>query len=197
MPVTESYFAFLDTETGGVVPGKDPVIEIATILTDLKRVEIARFDAKIKLRVGDTVQPAAAAINGYDPAVWAKEAVPFHQYVQFLKRNIPYGSVAIPVGHRVPFDREMIDVGYYKPMQLFNPLGYRMADTLSMAMALRCAGVIEVENLQLATVAKALGIPTPASHRAMGDCETAKAVFERCVDLFIDGAARRLSAGAR
>lgn len=71
---TENYLAFLDTETGGLTPGKDPVIEIATILADLEGKELARFESKISLRPGDVVSPEAAKINGYSPDVWSREA---------------------------------------------------------------------------------------------------------------------------
>jgi DNA polymerase III alpha subunit (gram-positive type) len=194
MPVREAFLAFVDTETGGTTPGKDPVIEVATILTDLKRREIARFESKIQLRAGDVVSAEAAAINGYTAEVWAREARPFSTYINFLKAHVPYGTVAIPVGHNVGFDRDMIDLGYYKPMRAFCPLSYRKADTLSLAMALRCAGVIECEDLKLVTVAKAMGIETPAAHRAMADCETAKTIFERAIDMFAESAARRATA---
>jgi len=75
MPPTEKFLAFLDTETGGLTAGKDPVIEIATILEDLAGHEIARFEEKIMLRAGDVVSPEAANVNGYDDAVWARAAV--------------------------------------------------------------------------------------------------------------------------
>ncbi len=184
MPVHDDYLAFLDTETGGLVPGKDPVIEVATILTDLDLKEIGRFEAKIQLRPGDVVSPEAAVINGYDPIVWTREAVPMAQYRGFLSRYIPRGSVAVPVGHNVSFDRDMIDQGYFKPGGFFCPLSYHKVDTVGLAMALKLAGVIRCENVKLTSVSAALGIEHGKAHTAMADLLVSKQIFERAVRFF-------------
>ncbi len=177
MPITEDFYAFVDTETGGLVPGKSPIIEVATILTDLALKEVARFEAKIRLRAGDVVDPGAARVNGYTPEAWT-EAIPFAEYMGFLEKQIPRGSVAIPVGHNVGFDRDMIDKGYYTPAKRFCPLGYRKVDTLTIAMCLRAAGLIRVPDLKLGSVGTALGIPLGRAHSAMSDALVAKGIFE-------------------
>lgn len=193
MPVTEDYLAFLDTETGGLTPGKSCVIEVATVLTDLRLVEVGRFEAKIKLRHGDVVGEEAAKINGYDAELWEEEGVPFSEYQDWLERKIPRGSVAIPVGHNVGFDRDMIDLGYYKPSRRFCPLSYHKVDTVGIAMALKIAGVIDVPNVKLTTVSAALGIEHGKAHSAMADLLVSKAIFERCANFF-RRAARAVSA---
>ncbi len=184
MPVTDDYLAFLDTETGGLTPGKSCVIEVATILTDHQLVEVGRYEAKIKLRPGDVVGTEAAKINGYDPAVWEEEGVPFSDYQEWLERKIPRGSVAIPVGHNVGFDRDMIDLGYYKPYGKFCQLSYNKVATVGIAMALKVAGVIDVPNVKLSTVSAALGIEHSRAHSAMADLLVAKAIFERTASFF-------------
>jgi len=189
MAPTEKFLAFLDTETGGLIPGKSPVLEIATILTDLEGNDIGTFESKILLRPGDVVDPAAAKINGYDASVWQKEAKPFAEYMAWLHGLIPFGSVAIPVGHNVGFDRDMIDLGYYKPAQRFCPLSYHKIDTVALAAAMRLAGLIQCENLKLATVAAALKIEMGAAHRAASDCVAARKVFLRAVQCMRAGAA--------
>lgn len=184
MPVSDDFLAFIDTETGGLVPGRDPVIEVATILTDLELNELGRFDAKIQLRPGDVVSPEAARLNGYDPEVWAREAVPMAEYRGFLSRHIPRGSVAVSVGHNVSFDRDMIDQGYFKPAGFFCPLSYHKVDTVGIAMALKLAGVIRCENVRLTSVSAALGIEHGKAHTAMADLLVSKEIFERAVRFF-------------
>jgi exonuclease I len=184
MPVSDDFLAFLDTETGGLEPGRDPVIEVATILTDLELNEVGRFCQKIQLRPGDVVSPEAARLNGYDPDVWAREAVPMAEYRAFLSRNIPRGSVAVCVGHNVPFDRDMIDKGYYKPTGLFCPLSYHKVDTVGLAMALKLAGVINTQDVKLTSVSRALKIEHSQAHTALSDCLVAKEIFERTVRFF-------------
>lgn len=192
MPVTDDYLAFLDTETGGLVPGKDCVIEIATILTDLRLVEVGRIEMKVKLRAHDLVGTEAARVNGYTPEGW-KDAPPFGEWQSWMEKKIPRGSVAIPVGHNVGFDRDMIDLGYYKPFNRFLPLSYHKIDTVGLAMALKVAGVIDVPNVKLTTLSAALGIEHSRAHNAMADLLVSKAIFER-TSAFFGRAAKARSA---
>lgn len=174
--IQQTILAFIDTETGGLTAGVHPVLEIATILTDFDLKEIARIELKVKPRAGDKIDPQAARINGYTPEGW-KDAKPFAEYSTWLAKHVPYGTIAIPVGHNVGFDRDMIDLGYYKPTGKFCPLSYHKIDTVGIAAALQVAGKIKPMNLKLASVAEAMGIKNAAAHRAMGDCETSMKIF--------------------
>jgi DNA polymerase III epsilon subunit-like protein len=177
MGVKESFYAFLDTETTGVNPGTDEVIEIATILTDLQYKEIARFDQKIQF-THSKMTPEAAKVNGYKPEVWCYEARPFYEYQAFLTKHIPYGHVATMVAHNADFDRSMIDLGYYKPYGKFFPISYHKICTMSISLLLRAAGIIDVPDVKLATVCAALKIPHVDAHRAMGDLEASRKIYE-------------------
>lgn len=185
MPVTESFLAFLDTETTGLEPGWDEVIEIATILTDMELNEIDRFHAKTKFMKPITAE--AAKVNGFDAEVWKREAVSFSTWQAWIGAKVPYGHVAIPVGHNVGFDREMIDLRYYKAHGKFCPLSYHKIDTVALAMAMRVAGLLgDVPNVKLTTVTTALGIKHEA-HRAMGDCLAAMEIFKHASRLMRAG----------
>jgi DNA polymerase III alpha subunit (gram-positive type) len=188
MPVTESFLAFLDTETTGLTPGHDEVIEIATILTDWDLKEISRIEMKVKVTSPNKITPDVAKINGYNEEVWMKEARPFMEWQAWLNKHVPFGHVAVPVGHNVSFDREMIDLGYYKPCARFCPLSYHKVDTVSLAGVMKIAKIIDVPNLKLATVAPALGIAKEQKHRAMDDCELSKKILEYAVNLFKESA---------
>ena len=178
MPIKETFLCFVDTETSGLVPGRHEVIEIAAILTDIQNQEISRIEHKIKMNHPDRAEAKALEINHYDPQVWMTEAVPFRVFQDWLDRLVPYGHVAIPVGHHVSFDRAMIDEGYYKPYGKFCPLAYHFVDTMGFATALRTAGVILSDDDRLENVCRALGISTGEAHRAMNDCEASRKIFE-------------------
>jgi exodeoxyribonuclease-1 len=183
MPVRETMLAFLDTETTGLVAGTDEVVEIATILTDLDMREIARFEAKI--RTERKPPPEVAAINGWDEAVWAREAVDFGCWMRWLKQRIPFGEVAIPVGANVGFDRAIIADMYY-PSHLtprtFFPLSYRCVDVCALGLVMKLAGPwADIPNCKLVTLAARVG-HTHTAHRAMGDVEATMAVYRTVMD---------------
>lgn len=180
MPVTESFLAIIDTETTGLSVD-DQIIELACILTDFKLAEVGRFHARFKPT--RPVHPEAAAKNGYDPAVWDREAVPFLRFVEWCKPpRIPFGHVAVPVGHNVGFDQPKIELAYKATGASFCPISRRGIDTMSIALVLRLAGVLRCENVRLETIARAMDLPLP-THRAMADAETVRAVLARAVDL--------------
>ncbi len=129
--------------------------------------------------------PEAAAKNGYDPKVWSQEAVPFYKYQAWMERHIKFGQVAVPVGHRVEFDRNILNERYFRPTGAFFKWSYRMIDTTGLAMTLKAAGVIKCESVRLEEVAKALDFkPEGEFHRAMADLQMSKKIFEFCVGMF-------------
>lgn len=177
MPVQESFLIFEDLETTGLQPGRDEAVEIASLLTDWKMTEVARFHKKVQFNPA-LMSPEAAAVNHYDPQVWSREAVPFYEYQHWLAKHIPFGHVAIPVGHNARFDRDILDQRYFKPAGTFFKWAFRCVDTVQLGTLLRVAGVIEVENLKLGTLAGALKVDTGKAHTAWDDMMAVKGIFE-------------------
>ena len=131
MTIQESFYAFIDTETTGLIAGKDQITEIATVLTDMDLNEIANIEMKARVTV--PVPADVAKINGYDQAVWDAEARPFDDWMRWLSIHVPFGHVAVPVGHNIDFDDSMIRRGYYLPKAKFCPLAYNKIDTRALA----------------------------------------------------------------
>ena len=76
--MAEFSFAFLDCEFGGLDPELHDITEIAVITTDYRLAEQAEKEWKVQARP-ERISPEAAKISGYDPEVWAAEAVPLRQ----------------------------------------------------------------------------------------------------------------------
>lgn len=176
--VVEAFYAFEDIETTGLKKGHDEVCEIAVYLTDLNFKKVATFDKRIQFDHSKMTREAAEK-NGYDPKVWAYEAVPFYEFSTWLDKWVPYPNVAIPVGHNVEFDYDILDHRYYKPSNKFFRLSYSKICTLQIARTLKSAGVISVPDCKLETVCEALKIKVEGpQHRAWPDMMRAKAIFD-------------------
>ena len=178
MPVSEGFYLFEDLETTGLVEGKDEPIEIASWLFDMKWNSVAKFYAKIQFD-RSKMTPEAAEINHYNPEVWDREAIPYFKYDSWMKQNIPYPYVAIPIGHNVSYDRGILFHRHYKPTGAFMKWALHMIDTVGIALNLKAAGIIDVPDVKLETVVAALKIKVDAPpHSALGDMLKAKAIFD-------------------
>lgn len=72
-PVTapdEWRLAFVDVETTGLVPGWHEMIDLGVVLTDLDGVPVDSLWVRILPKHPKRLSPGAAAVNGFDPALW-------------------------------------------------------------------------------------------------------------------------------
>ena len=65
---------FLDLETGGLDPGKHPIIQIAVVAFDYSWYEMDRFEVKLKFDEADCDPDALKKIS-YDRRLWSQHAV--------------------------------------------------------------------------------------------------------------------------
>ncbi len=79
MPATEPAtapddwrLAFVDVETTGLVPGWHEMIDLGVVLTDLDGVPLDSLWVRIMPHHPERTSPGAAAVNGFDPALWRK-----------------------------------------------------------------------------------------------------------------------------
>ena len=162
-------FVVIDTETTGLRPGPDRVIEVAcvrvrggeaidsfqTLINPIRRIPpfIAQFTGITQEMVND--------------APTAKEVMP--DVMRFI-------DGAIVVGHNVGFDIGFLSYEAHLVGRAFPPDGL---DTIPLARRF-CPGL---KRFKLDMVASHLNIPTKNRHRALGDASVTAAVFLRILEL--------------
>lgn len=183
-------YAVVDVETTGLDPRDHEIIEIGIVeCTSLLQV-VKTYEAKVFPKHIETADPIALKINGYDPEVWAKEAIPLEQA---LAEVIPLLEDNQPVGHNIGFDLGFLraafeSCGIYPKKRPQDKQEretfwhYKKVDTMSLAAPMERAGMIQSSALK--HVAAALGIHNPHPHRAMSDAWTEFKVLKLLLEKF-------------
>jgi DNA polymerase III epsilon subunit-like protein len=164
--------AFIDTETTGLDPHTQEVIEIAIILVDSGKRTLT-LHRKIKPERLEVADPYALKVNGYaaNPEAW-NDALPMSvvgpEIVSFLKG-------AVLVGHNVSFDREFL-VRNLERSGIKTKISHRSIDTITLAFEhLQPLGL---ESMALDSVRKFLGWSAVGAHTALKDVEDTLRLFE-------------------
>ena len=214
----EKRIVFFDIETGGLrwwptigqlaMPGQPqeivqphPVIQIGAVaFNEDTREDLGRFEIKIKFDLKDADQ-GALKINGYDPAVWAKDGVDnfnaASRFKAFLDEHATEKKVskagkdywvAVLAGHNVsnfdlPFLRQ-----WMQDRHQFFPATFFPKDTMILAAICRDELGMPLADLKLATIAQALGIkPEGTAHDALTDSITSGMIYFKLID-YLKGA---------
>jgi DNA polymerase III subunit epsilon len=165
----EVEFVVLDTETTGLRPGADRVIEIAAVRLRAGEI-VTSFQSLIN--PGRHIPPFITRFTGISQemvngAPYAKDIFP--DLMQFIEG-------ATLVGHNVSFDINFLTHEAYLLGLAFPPDGF---DTILLARRF----LPGLKRFKLDSVAEHLKIPTANRHRAMGDVKVTAAVFLRILDI--------------
>ncbi len=162
-------FVVLDTETTGLRPGSDRVIEVAGVLVRGGKIRDT-FQSLINPR--RRIPPFIAQFTGISQemvsnAPTAKEVLP--SFWQFIE-----GTTI--VGHNVGFDAGFLS---YEAKLLGTTFPLDGLDTIPLARRF----LPNLKRFKLEMVASHLAIPTKNRHRALGDAEVTALVFLRLLEL--------------
>jgi DNA polymerase-3 subunit epsilon len=176
LPLSALTFAFLDVETTGLSPqAGHRVCEIAVVRSGLDE-EGDTFASLVD--PGRPISPGAAAVNGLCDAD-VRRAPRFAGIAPAVLAKL---KGCVVVCHNSPFDLAFLESEMEHAGRRFR--ADAVVDTL--ALARRC---YRFGSNGLPHVARALGIPTPNAHRALGDALTTREVLRRFVgDLSSKGA---------
>lgn len=160
------HYTVVDTETTGLDPQQDRLIEIAAIRFRGGK-ETARFETLIK--PGRKLSKKITEITGITDEELKDAPMPqdaLQKFMDFLQDDII-------VAHNANFDVNFI----YDSLQRCElpPLRNNFVDTLRLArFVLPC-----MEDYKLSSLASYYKIPQPVAHRALADCETTAQLLQK------------------
>ncbi len=173
-------FAFLDCEFGGLDVDAHDITEIGVILTDYRLVELEQREWKVAARP-ERISKEAAEMSGYDPEVWAREAVGVRQALTEFAALCPKGKTVVPAGQNVRMDVVFLERAY-KACGIPWPFDYHVIDlaTLFYSWTLVAGEVAPALSLrQAATVAGLVG--GGVEHRALADARLTLDTFRHFI----------------
>lgn len=174
-------YTMIDTETTGLDPQYDKIIEMAAIkIRDGK--EVARYETLVNPEqpIDDFITDLTGITNEeLSTAPVAGDCLP--DFVDFIGEDIV-------VGHNVHFDINFI----YDALLAcgYAPIKNDFVDTLRLSRRVRP----DLEHHRLCDMAAAYSVPQPVAHRSLADCQTAIGVLDA---LAADAAAREIDLQAR
>jgi len=168
-------FVVLDTETTGLDPALERIVEIA-VLTFQDGNLVEAYETLI--HPGKLMPPMASAVNGItdDMLIGAPS---FHEVAGMIRERI---DGALIVGYNIDFDLRFLSASFARHGQTVD-LSKKL-DVLAIARTALPYGT--VPNHRLETVKRHFGI-TRGSHRAADDCLTTYDIMERCRSLILFG----------
>jgi oligoribonuclease (3'-5' exoribonuclease) len=178
--VPDFAFAFMDCEFGGLDLERHDITEIAVITTDYRLAELSAREWKVRARP-ERVSAEAAALQGYDAAVWEREAVPVRQALTELAAILPPGKTVVPSGQNVRMDVAFLERAYAS-CAIPWPFDYHVIDlaTLYYSWSLVAGEIVPALSLRQAATAAEL-VKGPVPHRAMADARLTLETFRHYV----------------
>mgnify|MGYP006276025963 FL=1 len=181
-------YLVVDTETGGLRPGENALIEVSYAIIVNRFIPVRR---QLLMHDRKVITEKALEVNGYERNIirtYGSDVAAAEQFALDLgKVTEMYNpdEVIIPVGHNVRFDLKFIEawlrdvhMGEYFDFYFGKPL-----DTLDLAKDARNRGWIKTENAKLETIAEYFGCHREGAHTAKVDVEMTIDVLERLLQL--------------
>ncbi|GCE46587.1 DNA polymerase-3 subunit epsilon [Thermosporothrix hazakensis] len=166
LPLEEVEFVVVDTETTGLRPASDRIIELAAVRMRAGQM-LESFHSLVHPR--RSIPPFIVKFTGITPDMLADAPGAETVMPEFMR----FAEGAVLVGHNLSFDLNFLSQEAMRLGQTFEPDGF---DTIPLARRL----VPDLKRFKLDMVVQHLQIPAiPAGqrHRAMGDARATAEVF--------------------
>ena len=180
---------FLDTETTGTEWVKHGVIQIAGIV-DIDGEVKKEFNFKCRPFKGQLLDPKAMELHKLtreELATWPDPKEAYQELLKVLDGFVDRYSKEdkfYMVGQNTKFDYDFMNK-FFKLNQNFYFYGYvfyHLIDLIQMSCLFRVAGIVNVPNMKLETMAKYFGIPLEA-HKAENDIKATRALFYKYLEM--------------
>lgn len=133
-------YIFYDTETTGLSPAFDQIVQFAAIVTDDNLIEVERFEARCRLRPHIVPSSEAMEVTGISIETLTDQSLPtsYELALQLAELFERWGP-AVFIGHNtIGFDEEFVRQLFYQsllPIYVTNTRGNTRSDTLLMVKA--------------------------------------------------------------
>ncbi|HQG03248.1 MAG TPA: helicase C-terminal domain-containing protein [Thermoleophilia bacterium] len=166
MPDVPLSFVVVDTETTGLDPARDRIIDLGAVRLDARLRETDRLSTLVRADV--PVPLAVTRMTGIDGAALAAAPTMAEAYAALSR----FAEGALLVAHNAAFDRAHLEAAARRAG--LAPLGGDWFDTLEAALVL----FPEHDRHALSILAEALGI-APPQHRALPDAVATSELLRR------------------
>lgn len=173
----------LDTETTGLDPLKNGVIQIAGII-DIDGEVKEEFNFRVRPFKGDIIDLRALEVNGVSradlegfdapEAVYERLRGILTRYVDRFNRKDKFYAVGQNIGFDIGFLREFFRKN--KDIYFGSFVHYQMVDLIPISVLMKLAGRVKLDNFKLATVMQALG-ESEQTHDALHDVRAVRKIF--------------------
>lgn len=183
IPLVQRDLLFVDVEATHLDPEIGEITEVAAVLVshDLN-VDKGVVHRKTRIERPGDADPGALKINGYDPRVWAREAV--HVRAALVEVSALIGTdrdrAPVWVGANPIFDLTYLSVANRRENLKF-PQPRFVLDVQNLAWPLLERGL--VERLNLDTLCLRYGIPSRDAHTAMVDVRREMVLYRKLMGM--------------
>lgn len=184
---SDKRYVFIDTETGGIIPGKHSLLSIGVVIWEAGYGILDKKEFFIKSEKY-VVTKEAKRINKFDEVKHNKLAklprIVIKELLEFLRMYFNEEAYIPLAGHNVQFDINFLKVFFSEHNRSFNQyFSHRVIDTYSVYKTLILSGLID-ENVNSSHEAfNYFGIQVEQRHDALSDCIATVELYEKMLSL--------------
>lgn len=180
------FFCIVDTETTGLDPEYNEIIEIAAIVCDDGLNILGKTSFRIHPHFLERASKKALKINGYNPRTWNPDFLTHKKAFEYLNKFI-YEQIGdddfILFGQNVKFDKDFIVEGY-KRAGIQCLLDVPTADLIQMAKIWSAEKKKNLKRFSLKYLSEYTGIVNENPHAAEADALTTLYILKWFVEDF-------------